>query len=305
MRQMKIPIMEPATGVYLEAIKEYIKFRQLPLMSADYILHGKRYKLVGLYKKGLFGGVSNRMLLKFMVVEQNGTIIKDAELSKKILEFYCTFESLWLCEKRIAAALKHDPSFYEEILEEAEEIITLLVPVMKKFRDGEERNRKHFQQFFSFLKLWNEKSIVLERVARELSDPLQLILNREAVDEEMYKKVKNLVIQFVNDTDIRSIALIDLHLEGALFSVKATLSEADSDKTINLTKYKKSIENMKLIVRESYAAIQKTRMEGLEYDNTMDLNKIKEAVQKRFYPKEDMITDYANEIMREKWVFHK
>jgi hypothetical protein len=297
--------MEPATGIYLEAIKEYIKFRQLPLMSADYIIGGKKYKLVGLYKKGLFGGLSNSFLFKFMGVEQDGTIVKDVELSKKILEYYYTFESLWLAEKRIAAALKHDPSFYEEILEEAEEIITLLVPVMKKFRDGEERNRKHFQQFFSFLKLWNEKSIVLERVARELSEPLQLILNREAVDEEMYKKVKNLVIQFVNDTDIRSIALIDLYLEGALFSVKATLSEADSDKTINLTKYKKSIENMKLIVRESTNAIQTTRMEGIEYNKTTDLNKIKEVVKKRLYPKEDMITDYANEIMREKWVFHK
>jgi hypothetical protein len=302
---MKIPIMEPATGVYLEAIKEYIKFRQLPLMSADYIIGGKRYKLVGLYKKGLFGGLSNSFLYKFMGVEQDGTIVKDVELSKKILEYYYTFESLWLAEKRIAAALKHDPSFYEEILEEAEEIITLLVPVMKKFRDGEEINRKHFQQFFSFLKLWNEKSIVLKRVARELSDPLQLILNREAVDEEMYKKVKNLVIQFVNDTDIRSIALIDLYLEGALFSVKATLSEAESDKTINLTKYKKSIENMKLIVRESTNAIQTTRMEGIEYNKTTDLNKIKEVVKKRLYPKEDMITDFVNEIMNEKWLLRR
>jgi hypothetical protein len=305
MRQMKIPIMEPATGVYLEAIKEYIKFRQLPLMSADYIIGGKRYKLVGLYKKGLFGGLSNSFLYKFMGVEQDGTIVKDVELSKKILEYYYTFESLWLAEKRIAAALKHDPSFYEEILEEAEEIITLLVPVMKKFRDGEEINRKHFQQFFSFLKLWNEKSIVLKRVARELSEPLQLILNREAVDEEMYKKVKNLVIQFVNDTDIRSIALIDLYLEGALFSVKATLSEAESDKTINLTKYKKSIENMKLIVRESTNAIQTTRMEGIEYNKTTDLNKIKEVVKKRLYPKEDMITDFVNEIMNEKWLLRR
>ncbi|HZG61536.1 MAG TPA: hypothetical protein VEY68_13860 [Anoxybacillus sp.] len=302
---MKIPIMEPATGIYLEVIKEYIKFRQLPLMSADYILHGKRYKLVGLYKKGLFGGVSNRMLMKFMVVEQNGTIIKDVELSKKILEFYCTFESLWLCEKRIEAALKHDPKFYEEILEEAEDITNTLVPVMKKMRLGEEKYQKSFQHFFDVLRLWNEKSIVLKRVARELSDPLQLILNREAVDEEMYKKVKNLVIQFVNDTDIRSIALIDLYLEGSLFSVKVILSEADSDKTINLTKYKKSIENMKLIVRESTNAIQTTRMDGIAYANTTDLNKIKEVIQKRLYPKEDMITDYANEIMREKWVFHK
>jgi hypothetical protein len=297
--------MEPATGIYLEVIKEYIKFRQLPLMSADYILHGKRYKLVGLYKKGLFGGVSNRMLMKFMVVEQNGTIIKDVELSKKILEFYCTFESLWLCEKRIEAALKHDPKFYEEILEEAEDITNTLVPVMKKMRLGEEKYQKSFQHFFDVLRLWNEKSIVLKRVARELSDPLQLILNREAVDEEMYKKVKNLVIQFVNDTDIRSIALIDLYLEGSLFSVKVILSEADSDKTINLTKYKKSIENMKLIVRESTNAIQTTRMDGIAYANTTDLNKIKEVIQKRLYPKEDMITDYANEIMREKWVFHK
>jgi len=302
---LKIPIMEPATGIYLEVIKEYIKFRQLPLMSADYILHGKRYKLVGLYKKGLFGGVSNRMLMKFMVVEQNGTIIKDVELSKKILEFYCTFESLWLCEKRIEAALKHDPKFYEEILEEAEDITNTLVPVMKKMRLGEEKYQKSFQHFFDVLRLWNEKSIVLKRVARELSDPLQLILNREAVDEEMYKKVKNLVIQFVNDTDIRSIALIDLYLEGSLFSVKVILSEADSDKTINLTKYKKSIENMKLIVRESTNAIQTTRMDGIAYANTTDLNKIKEVIQKRLYPKEDMITDYANEIMREKWVFHK
>jgi hypothetical protein len=297
--------MEPATGIYLEAIKEYIKFRQLPLMSADYIIGGKRYKLVGLYKKGLFGGVSNRMLMKFMVVEQNGTIIKDVELSKKILEFYCTFESLWLCEKRIEAALKHDPKFYEEILEEVEDITNTLVPVMKKMRLGEEKYQKSFQHFFDVLRLWNEKSIVLKRVARELSDPLQLILNREAVDEEMYKKVKNLVIQFVNDTDIRSIALIDLYQEGSLFSVKVILSEADSDKTINLTKYKKSIENMKLIVRESTNAIQTTRMDGIAYANTTDLNKIKEVIQKRLYPKEDMITDYANEIMREKWVFHK
>jgi hypothetical protein len=302
---LKIPIMEPATGIYLEAIKEYIKFRQLPLMSADYIIGGKRYKLVGLYKKGLFGGVSNRMLMKFMVVEQNGTIIKDVELSKKILEFYCTFESLWLCEKRIEAALKHDPKFYEEILEEAEDITNTLVPVMKKMRLGEEKYQKSFQHFFDVLRLWNEKSIVLKRVARELSDPLQLILNREAVDEEMYKKVKNLVIQFVNDTDIRSIALIDLYQEGSLFSVKVILSEADSDKTINLTKYKKSIENMKLIVRESTNAIQTTRMEGIEYNKTTDLNKIKEVVKKRLYPKEDMITDFVNEIMNEKWLLRR
>ncbi|BBW97980.1 hypothetical protein GsuE55_28130 [Geobacillus subterraneus] len=35
---MRIPIMEPATGVYLDAIRKYIKFRQVPLMSADYII---------------------------------------------------------------------------------------------------------------------------------------------------------------------------------------------------------------------------------------------------------------------------
>ncbi|WP_243386174.1 hypothetical protein [Bacillus kexueae] len=44
---MKIPILEPAKGVYLEAIKKYIRFRQVPLMSADYEVNGDIYKLVG------------------------------------------------------------------------------------------------------------------------------------------------------------------------------------------------------------------------------------------------------------------
>ncbi|BBW97981.1 hypothetical protein ACPVTF_18725 [Geobacillus icigianus] len=302
---MKIPIMEPATGVYLDAIRKYIKFRQVPLMSADYILDGKRYKLVGLYKKKLFGGIVNRMLQKFMVVDEHGAVVKDPELSRKLLEYYCTFESLWLCETRIAAALKHDPSFYEEILAEAEGIIPLLIPVMRQFKNGEERNRYLFQQFFSFLKLYNEKSIALEQVARELSAPLSLVLNRQAADEELYKKVKSLVIQFVNNTDIRTMSLIDLYQEGALLSVKLTLSEAERDKTIHLIKYKKSIENIKLIVRESIRAIQTTMMDGISYARTTDLNKIKRVIEERLYPKEDMITDYANEIMNKAWIFHK
>ena len=300
--------MEPATGVYLEAIKEYIKFRQLPLMSADYIIDGKAYKLVGLYKKGLFGGLSNRLLIKFIVVEQNGTIVKDFELSKKVLDFYYTFESLWLIEKRIAASLKHDPAFYEEILEEADDITNTLVPVMQRMRLGEEKYLRDFQQFFAFLKLWNEKSILCERLARELFGPLQSILNREAVDEEMYKKIKNLVIEFIRYSDERSVALVELELKDqqyALFSVRRILEEAEKDKNINLTKYKKNIEKIKQIVQESEAALRTMKMDGIKYDNTADLNKITEIVKKRSYAKEDIITDYVNEIMTEKWLLRR
>jgi len=42
-----IPILEPAKGVYLEAIKKYNRFRQVPLMSADYEVNGEIYKFVG------------------------------------------------------------------------------------------------------------------------------------------------------------------------------------------------------------------------------------------------------------------
>ncbi|TWG32128.1 hypothetical protein [Geobacillus sp. C56-T2] len=295
---MKIPIMEPATGVYLDAIRKYIKFRQVPLMSADYIIGGKKYRLVGLYKKGWFSRLANGVLNKFVVVDQSGAIVRDLALSKKALNFYYTLETLCSAERRIYAALKHDPSFYEQILEKAEDIVEFLMPVMQKMRLGEEKYRRGFQHFFDFLKLWNEKSILLESLARELSELLPLVLKRQPINQETYERIKKLVIQFIYYSDIRSFALIDLELEGHLFAVKLILLEAKCDKT----KYRKIIENMKTIVRESYDAIQVTRMEGLKYDNTMDLNKIKKIVQKQRGSKEDMIDDHVHKVIDEKWL---
>ncbi|WP_243386173.1 hypothetical protein [Bacillus kexueae] len=302
---MKIPILEPAKGVYLEAIKKYIKFRQVPLMSADYEVNGEIYKFVGLYKKKWFGdGIVNRLIQDFLVVDQKGEVVRDEELTKRVLEYYCTFETIWIEEGRIKAALKHDVEFFEGILQNADELISLMIPVMEKYRNGLEKNLNDVKQVFSYLELWNEKSIELEKIARELEASIKSLLNRDFIDEESFKKIKSQLIEFVTITDIRSIALLDLYKRGHLRPVKITLSDV-VDKLKHQMTSNVHLKNMELIVKETLEIVHTSRVEAIKNINTGDLNKIKDFLTKRLFPKEDMIRDYATEIMNDHWLLNR
>jgi len=78
-----VPIMRPATGVYLHAAKPYKRFFKSVYMSNDLIFEGKIYRLVGIFSS-FFG----KRLKKFLVVNESGEVIRDRELSWKCLQIY-------------------------------------------------------------------------------------------------------------------------------------------------------------------------------------------------------------------------
>ncbi|MBY6036944.1 hypothetical protein KUV80_09775 [Fictibacillus nanhaiensis] len=77
------PIMTPATGVYLEAAKPLKGLLGSVYMSNDLIFDENIYKFVG-----IFSSVIGKNLKRFLIVNEQGEVVKDKDLSWKCLQVY-------------------------------------------------------------------------------------------------------------------------------------------------------------------------------------------------------------------------
>lgn len=295
---MKILIMEPASGVYLEAIKKYKRFGQITLMSAFYILEGKKYKLVGTYNNGPFGLSFTSDLYKFIVVEENGSIVTDYELSKKALAIYHTMYTLWRAEQHIRSGVDKSFRFVGGLVEEPNKFIEILAPVMQGRRREKEIYIESFKRFFEYLEISDETGQIYKNLSMSLINPLESAINRMDVSEEMYKRVKSLLLDFVRCSDNRTSAL--LGISDCLFSIQVILEDAKKDISINSHGYSKTIDKVMEIVTLLEGAIKDTVMNQVKNHNRSNINEIIEIAEKRKSTK-DFIMDDTNESMLTKW----
>ncbi|WP_066058052.1 hypothetical protein [Robertmurraya korlensis] len=295
---MKIPIMEPASGVYLEAVKKYKRFGQITLMSAFYLLNGRKYKLVGTYNNGPFGLSFTSDLSKFIVVEENGTVVTDYELSKKALAIYHTMYTLWKAEQHIRSGVDESFRFVGDLVEDPNKFVEILAPVMQGRRREKEVYIGSFKKFFEYLEISDQTGQIFKNLSMSLINPLESALNRRNVSEETYIRAKSLLLDFVRCSDNRTSAL--LGISDCLFSIQVILEDAKKDSNINSPSISKTIDKVMETVSLFEGAIKDTVMNQVKNHNRSNIDEIIEITHKRMNT-EDFIIDDTNESMLTKW----
>jgi hypothetical protein len=301
MLDMKIPVMEPASGIYLEVIKRYKKFGQITLMSPFYILDGKKYRLVGTYNNGPLGLFFTSNLTRFIVVEENGRIVTGYELSRKVLAIYHTMYTLWKAEKHIKSGSDESFRFVGDMVDDPSKFIDTLVPVMQGRRREKDVYIESFKKFFEYLKISDETGITYKNLSNSLISPLESVLNRRNISEEVYLRTKSLLIDFVRCSDTRSCALLEI--SDSLFSIQVILEEAMKVSTIT-SSYSKTIEKVMEIATLYEGAISDTFREQVKNHNRSNIKEIIEMIEKRKMAK-DFILDDTNESMLTKWALRE
>lgn len=295
---MKIPVMEPASGGYLEAIKKYKKLSQITLMSAIYLLDNKRYRLVGTYNYGPFGLLFTTNFTNFIVVEENGRIVTDYDLSKKALTIYHTMYTLWRAETHIRSGLVDFHLNLGDFINDTSDFIYTLAPVMEGRRIEKEVYMEAFNKLFECLNISDESALMYKDLSMKLIEPLEIALNRGDISEEMFFETKSLLLDFVRCSDTRFCAL--LAISECLFPTRVILEDAKKDSAITSLGYTKTIEKLEEIVTLFEGAVSDSIRGQVLNHGRDDIKEILEITEKRKVAP-DFIMDETNESMVTKW----
>lgn len=210
-----VPIMRPATGVYLHAAKPYKRFFKSVYMSNDLIFEGKIYRLVGIFSS-FFG----KRLKKFLVVNESGEVIRDRELSWKCLQIYEFFVVVHSSEELMTHLSQPDMDYLkglsphiEGLFEEVRETVNDLV-----FAEFEK-----FKVFFSHME---ESDLSMHEYAKNLLPLYHEYVNGKAFHHAKdFSLFRRIYVQFFELNCQRSIWLLEYALPRSIVENTFTRKE--------------------------------------------------------------------------------
>ncbi|QOR66265.1 hypothetical protein IM538_21280 [Cytobacillus suaedae] len=242
---MKFPILAKATDSYRSLFPS--GKRQEVLMSAEYRLDHKSYRVVGTVKKSLFGKIKDYNFLDFVVIDEKGTVIKDLILSKRIYSCFTTLSMMYTTEKHIQGSILEIPTYFLPIINKYDEIVQRATPVLRVFKKPKEYYEQRFDAFYKFLVASNQTNIDADKLARELDPVLEKAKKLEAmhvIEIETYNKTLD---QFINITHERTL-LVLLNKE-VFVIIELILNNCRAEKDIQLDDFKQEIDLIRQIIR--------------------------------------------------------
>ncbi|MDP5275223.1 hypothetical protein [Chengkuizengella axinellae] len=161
-----IQMMEPAEGVYLEASKDFTSFRKMALkMKPKLRMKENDYYFIGIYKGYLYG-LSDANRLKYLVVTNTGNIVKDIDISVRVLCLYNLLFHAWALKEDIKGTLNGHLKFKEDTVPQFVEAIEQYLKAVEKVIYP---SQQKVQQYKDDLKMLKEMCYVKPKKRKKLS----------------------------------------------------------------------------------------------------------------------------------------
>ncbi len=221
------PIMTPATGVYLESAKPFKGFMGSVYMSNDLIFDGRTYKFVGIFSR-----VLGKRLKKFLVVSEQGEVVKDKDLSWKCLRIYELFLGIQRSEN-VLKSLSQDGMDY---LDELKPHVSKIHHTLKPYINGKVDVR--FVEFITFFYQVADTNKIMHKISTNVLLPQykQFIKGKPIEVEGEFKSYENDYLMFNKMNCDRSISVMESVMCRGV--VKLTLN--DKEKQVHLSEIEKN-----------------------------------------------------------------
>jgi hypothetical protein len=209
------PIMTPATGVYLEAAKPFKGLMGSVYMSNDMIIDGRTYKFVG-----IFPSILGKSLKKFLVVNDQGEVVKDKDLSWKCLQVYEFFVVVHTSEKLMNHLSQPDMDYLKGL---APHLNSLFDAVREKVNHLVQAEFEKFNVFFSHMV---ETDLTMHEYAKNLLPQYKGYVNGISIDySNSFSEFHKEYIQFFELNCQRSIWLLEYALPRSVVNTTFTRNE--------------------------------------------------------------------------------
>ena len=268
---MDFPILINATDSYKKLLP--IGRRQEVLMSAEYLLDGKAFRIVGTVKKSLLWSISDYSFINFIIVDELGRPIKDMKLAKRIYKCLTTFTMLFNIERHIVYSIHADPSYYQKAINRYNDLMDRTRPVYQFFKQSEEFYEEKVYRFHKFLVEANRTNIAADPLARSLKPILERAKEQESMNVKLIEEYKEMVQEFLQISHQRT--LLVLQNDEVFPIIKLILDTARARKEISLEDFTQEIQLIRDILTGSREAINQSRIShGVEFGT----NKIEEII---------------------------
>ncbi|MBY6036942.1 hypothetical protein KUV80_09765 [Fictibacillus nanhaiensis] len=209
------PIMTPATGVYLEAAKPFKGLMGSVYMSNDIIFDNKTYKFVG-----IFPTILGKNLKRFLVMSEQGEVVKDKDMSWKCLRVYEFFVVVYSSEKLMIHLSQPDMDYLKELEPHIDDLFETLRGKVNNFVLAE------FEKFKVFFSYMIKTDLIMHNHTKKILPQYKLYLNGKPFDylndfSDFHKEY----IQFFELNCQRSIWLLEYALPRSVVSFELTTKE--------------------------------------------------------------------------------
>lgn len=210
-----VPIMLPATGVYLKAAKPFKGLIGSVYMSNDLILDKKTYKFVG-----IFPAVLGKKLKKFLVVNDQGEVVKDKDLSWKCLQVYEVFVVVHSSEQLITHLSQPDMDYLKGLAPYIDDLFDALREKVNHLVLAE------FEKFKVFFTHMVKSDLTMHEYAKNLLPQYKRFINGKPFDySNDYSDFHSEYIQFFELNCQRSIWLLEYALPRSVVNTAFTRKE--------------------------------------------------------------------------------
>jgi hypothetical protein len=299
--KMDFPIVTKAEEPF-QRIFPKKKFNQEVLMTAEYSLGGKAYRVVGIVKKNMFGIIKDYNFHEFVVADEMGNVTDDYHLSKQMYDCYTTLAMLYQVEKHIKGSMLENPAYFSPLLSNYEKIWCHIRPIFLSFRFPEEWYKERFDAFYQFLVRGNATNIEAEPLARELFPFIDIAKKLVPVRVKEIEALKIKLTDFIQLTHERTLLVLK---NKEVFSViKSVFSRCASDKEINMDTFKEEVRLIEEIIRGSNVAIRESIISAdleLKIDNAEQLISNVEELWQRG----TLVDDLTNKGFQKQWLYRK
>jgi hypothetical protein len=299
-REMEFPILIKASDSYRNILPK--GGRQEVLMSAEYLLDGKGYRVVGTVKKSLFGKIKDYNFLDFVVVDEKGNVVMDKDLSKRIFFCFGTLSYMYVSRKHILSSLLDNPSYFLTVTNRYDEFVERVKPVLKNFRYPEEYFLNQLQAFYTFLLNANQTNVDADKLARLLNPILQRAIRNEPAVIEEVEGYKSILQEFIQVSHQRT--LLVLKNKKVFTDMKYIINGSLSRKEIKLDDLTNEVHLIQEIIKGVNQAIDTTMIESaVEYKTKT----IEENIQKieSLWNKGSMLEDLSEQQFNLQWFYGK
>ncbi len=255
---MEFPILVQAPDSYKNLLPK--GSRQEVLMSAEYLLDGKAYRVVGTVKKSLFGKIKDYNFLDFVVVDERGTVLKDKALSKRVYFCFSTLSMMFVSQRHIHTSVLDNPSYLHTAISRYEELIERVKPVVRLAKSPEEVYLESFRNFYDFLVESHKTNIDAAEIAPQLKDTLTKAIKHEPMKLETIEEYKILLQKFVQITHLRT--LLVLKNDETFRIIKSILDVSRVRKEIDLEDLSEEVQLIRDILKGSREAITKSMIDS-------------------------------------------
>lgn len=298
---MEFPILIKAHDSYRNLLPK--GGRQEVLMSAQYLLDGKSYRVVGTVKKSFFGKITDYNFLDFVVVDPNGDVVKDKELSKRVYFCFTTLSMLNGATGQIENSIHDNPSYFSQAINKYDEIIQKVRPVLKVFKHPETYYDERFNAFYDFLVIANETNILGDELARVLYPYLLKTKKHQDISVHEIEGIRGELNEFFKISDRRTLLILENN--EVLTIINLILDNCRVSKDIDLSTIEQEVTLLRNIIKGSKTAMRNSMIKvELEEKRKVSVEEII-AILKVDYQKGTLVNSVTERQFSKQWIYGK